>query len=81
MSTQPEPTRYLSLSGLAAAAGISVGTARSYSHQGRLPAPDAVIGNGPSAVRGWTPATVQEWMANRPGRGARTDLHKDTDAK
>lgn len=36
----------------------------------RLPPPDAVIGT----VRGWSPATIDQWLATRPGRGARTDL-------
>ncbi|WP_072814259.1 hypothetical protein [Rhodococcus zopfii] len=36
----------------------------------KLPEPDAWVGD----VRGWLPETVDEWQANRPGRGARTDL-------
>lgn len=47
----------------------------------KLPEPDVVIGpidaDGTiprGTVRGWLPATVDEWQANRPGRGARTDL-------
>lgn len=70
-----EPIRYLSLSGLAEVAGIAMGTVRSYSAQGRLPEPDAYIGEGPRAVRGWTHQTVEQWIASRPGQGARTDLH------
>jgi hypothetical protein len=31
----------------------------------RLPEPDAMIGT----VRGWRPATINEWNASRPGRG------------
>lgn len=47
----------------------------------KLPEPDAIIGpvneDGSiprGTIRGWLPATVDEWQANRPGRGARTDL-------
>lgn len=68
-----EPPRYLGLSGLAKRAGITTGTARRYSTEDRLPTPDVIIGNGPRAVRGWSRRTVDDWLARRPGRGARTD--------
>ena len=68
-----EPPRYLGLSGLAKRAGITTGTARRYSTEDRLPTPDVIIGNGPRAVRGWRHRTVDDWLARRPGRGARTD--------
>ncbi len=71
------PTRYLALSGLAARVGITTGTAQRYGHEGRLPTPDVLVGDGPRAVRGWLPATVDAWQAARPGRGARTDLEHD----
>ena len=64
---------YLGLSGLAKRAGITTGTARRYSTEDRLPTPDVIIGNGPRAVRGWSRRTVDDWLARRPGRGARTD--------
>ena len=54
-------------------AGITTGTARRYSTEDRLPTPDVIIGNGPRAVRGWSRRTVDDWLARRPGRGARTD--------
>jgi hypothetical protein len=38
----------------------------------KLPPPDATIGD----VRGWLPTTIDTWHANRPGRGARTDLRR-----
>ena len=69
-----EPTRYLGTSGLAERTGLALGTVQRYSHEGRLPAPDVVIGQGPRAVRGWLPQTVDAWAASRPGRGHRTDL-------
>lgn len=47
----------------------------------RLPEPDAIIGpinpDGSiprGTVRGWLPETIDRWNADRPGRGARTDL-------
>ena len=63
-----EPTRYLGTSGLAERTGLALGTVQRYSHEGRLPAPDVVIGQGPRAVRGWLPQTVDAWAASRPGR-------------
>lgn len=68
--------KYLSLNGLAQRVGISPHTARSYREEGRLPPPDATIGEGLRATLGWLPETVDNWQANRPGRGARTDLQK-----
>lgn len=68
--------RFLSVSDFARYAGLAQGTMSSYSAAGRLPEPDAYIGLGARAVRGWTRATVDEWMSNRPGRGARTDLKR-----
>lgn len=45
-------------------------TIRQYAAKGKMPEPDVRIGpNG-----GWSEATIDEWWANRPGRGARTDL-------
>lgn len=70
--------RYLSLAGLAARAGISHQTARTYQRDNRLPAPDAIIGDG-GGTHGWLPETVDAWQAARPGRGARTDLRKPVD--
>ena len=58
--------RYLSRSEFAERIGVSPGALSRY----RLPEPDALIG----LTRGWLAETVDEWQANRPGRGARTDL-------
>jgi len=47
--------------------------------------PDADVTIGPinddgtiprGTHQGWSDATIDEWQANRPGRGARTDLKK-----
>lgn len=67
-------THYLSLNAFAKRIGVTMHTIRSYAKEGRLPAPDAVIGEPPSAKQGWLPETIDTWQANRPGRGARTDL-------
>lgn len=37
----------------------------------KLPPPDAMIGDGPRARRGWLAVTVDAWNASRPGRGWR----------
>ena len=59
---RPEPTvylgrtevaRHLGLAGLASLTGVS------------LPTPDAIIGDR----KGWLVETIDEWNANRPGRG------------
>lgn len=61
-------TRYLSRAEFAARVGLAVGTLSRY----KLPEPDARIGT----TRGWLPETIDAWQAARPGRGARTDLHR-----
>ncbi len=68
--------RYLSISDLAERAGITVETARTYGKQGRLPAPDVLVGLGDKAMRGWTAATVDAWLASRPGKGGRPRLKR-----
>lgn len=69
--------RYLSLRQFAEHIGASDPTLSGY----KLPAPDAIIGpineDGSlprGTMRGWLPATIDKWNAERPGRGARTDL-------
>ena len=64
-------THYLTISGIASRLGISPTTAKKYADEGRLPEPDAVTGDGPKAVRGWLPETIDQWNAERPGRGGR----------
>lgn len=60
------PERYLSASEVAERLGIHRSAISKY----KMPEPDALIGT----TRGWLPATIDEWNAARPGRGARTDL-------
>lgn len=61
---------YLSRKQVAERIGVTPGALSRY----RLPEPDATIGD----IRGWLPATIDTWHAQRPGRGARTDLGKPT---
>ncbi|MBM4489663.1 hypothetical protein GS471_16825 [Rhodococcus hoagii] len=68
---------YLSKRQFAQRIGASDPTLSGY----KLPAPDVTIGpvneDGTlprGSVGGWTEQTIDEWNANRPGRGARTDL-------
>lgn len=67
---------YLSLHGYAKRVGIAYSTIRTYQRDKRLAPPDAIIGEGNATTHGWLPETIDAWQANRPGRGARTDLHK-----
>jgi hypothetical protein len=62
-------------------ADVQAGTWRDYTtpskrRSGRLigPAPDGVEIDRGHARPWWHRATVLQWKANRPGRGARTDL-------
>lgn len=71
-------TEYLDLTGIAAAAGITPDSARTYHTRavanrrsgspkpGDLPEPDITIAGRPA----WRADTIQTWMANRPGQGA-----------
>lgn len=54
--------RYLSRTELAERIGVQPTSLGRY----KLPEPDAMIG----ATRGWLPTTIDEWHAQRPGRGA-----------
>ncbi|MDF3309734.1 hypothetical protein P3H15_32470 [Rhodococcus sp. T2V] len=72
-----KPKQYLSRAQVADRIGVQEGALSRY----KMPPPDAVIGplNDDGSVprgtfRGWLAETIDEWNANRPGRGARTDL-------
>ena len=49
--------------------GLSVRTVEAYRRDGRLPEA-TMVGRTPT----WTRAQIDQWMTNRPGQGARTDL-------
>lgn len=64
-----------------AQAAERVGVAPSSLSRYPLPPPDVIVGPVDEdghpvgrAVRGWLPETIDKWHAERPGRGARTDL-------
>lgn len=78
------PPTYLDLAAAAEHTGIRYRTLRNYHHRaehhrrlaelegdpsyirpGDLPAPDNVFGRSPV----WTPATIDKWLASRPGQG------------
>lgn len=70
-------THYLSQAQFAQRIGVTPGAMSRY----KLPPADATIGpinpDGTiprGTIRGWLPTTIDTWHANRPGRGARTDL-------
>lgn len=61
---------YLGMGEVAARTGLTRNTLTNYAAAGLMPAPDVTVGE----VRGWRAETIDRWMSNRPGRGARTDL-------
>lgn len=56
-----KPIRYLSKTEVADRIGVRRDTLNKYA----LPDPDAYIGDR----RGWTAKTIDDWNADRPGRG------------
>ncbi len=59
------PKYYLGRAEVATRIGVKPATLSRY----KLPEPDAVIGEGRRAVKGWLPETIDQWNAARPGRG------------
>jgi hypothetical protein len=57
--------RGLSIAEFAARVDRSVNTIKSYRAKGMLPPADVRIGT----MDGWFPETIDNWAANRPGRG------------
>lgn len=58
---------------LAELAGVKVDTLNGY----KLPPRDGTDIDAGKARPWWWESTAREWMANRPGRGARTDLRPE----
>lgn len=54
---------YLGLGEFADRIGLSRNTVNTYGRNGRLPPPNAMIGE----IRGWLPDTIDEWNSRRPG--------------
>ncbi len=61
----------LTVAQVAERAGIKPVTWRGYVHGGQAPAKD---GEHDRRTPWWYASTIDRWIANRPGRGARTDL-------
>ncbi|WP_254593043.1 helix-turn-helix transcriptional regulator [Prescottella equi] len=57
--------QYLTLHEVASRIGVTYNTAKGYLRKGLLPEADAAIGSR----LGWLPATLDDWMGARPGRG------------
>ncbi|WP_280248795.1 helix-turn-helix transcriptional regulator [Nocardia abscessus] len=55
---------YLGLGEVAERLGLSRNTLNGYGRKGKLPTPNALIGD----IRGWLPETVDEWNRRRPGQ-------------
>lgn len=68
------PTEYLGTAAVAERVGLAVATVRSYILKGIMPEADVIITTPSGPLRGWSPETIDAWLASRPGRGARTDL-------
>jgi DNA-binding transcriptional MerR regulator len=66
------PEERLSVSAAAKRAGIKTDTFRAYVSRGLAPQPDGV--DETFGRKYWYAATIDRWDAERPGRGARTDL-------
>jgi predicted DNA-binding transcriptional regulator AlpA len=58
---RPMTIEYLSMTEVAERLGITKGALARY----RLPEPDVMVGK----ARGWLPETIDQWNAQRPGRG------------
>lgn len=67
---------YLGAADFADRAGLATTTIRSYMRKGLTPPADVVITTPSGPLRGWSPKTIDAWLASRPGQGARTDLRK-----
>ena len=70
------PTEYLGTAAVAERVGLAVATIRSYILKGIMPEADVIITTPSGPIRGWTPDTIDAWLADRPRRGARTDLSR-----
>lgn len=65
-------TVFLSMAGVAERLGLSPHTVKKYYNDDRLLEPDAQTGQDAGRRIGWRPETMDEWQANRPGRGSWT---------
>ena len=61
----PDDGRYLTVTGVARAAGVTPGTIRTHLSRGTMPAADGRFG----ATVWWRPDTIAVWLASRRKRG------------
>jgi len=69
--TETVTVQYLSLQDVADHVGVSRNTIATYARMPSFPEPDVVVGSDLNARRGWSVETIDEWNANRRGRGWR----------
>lgn len=67
------PRTKLTTAEAAAKVGVKPGTWRDYVSKGKAPKAD---GRYDERTPWWWSTTVNRYIAARPGRGARTDMHK-----
>lgn len=67
---------YLGAADFAARAGLATATIRSYMRKCLTPPADVIITTPSGPLRGWSPKTIDAWLASRPGQGSRSDLRK-----
>lgn len=60
---------YLSTGDIAKKLGTNQNAVSNY----KFPEPDVIVGG---RYKGWEESKIDDWIANRPGQGARTDLKK-----
>lgn len=65
----------------AAYVGVRPGTWRPYVLRGKAPEPDRREISSGHALPVWKRSTLDEWLAARPGQGARTDLPQEDRAR
>lgn len=58
-------TTYLTINDVARMIGVQPATLRKYRSDNRLPKADIQIAQSPA----WKPATIEKWIASRPGQG------------
>lgn len=71
VATKAKPVK-LTAKAAAERAGVKLGTWTSYVSRGQAPGPDGVC--DPCGCSWWWSSTVDEFMATRPGQGARMDV-------
>lgn len=68
-----DPGQRLTAQQVADRAGVTASTLRAYIARGYAPKPDGKFGRDSY----WLEATIERWLTNRAGQGARTDLENE----